>query len=382
MAGVRDLLRSVWDEPRPSEPPPAGPRDWALVGVLMALALFEGVLRPDLPHRVVSVVVTVALMPVLLVRRTRPLLAVVVAFGTSAAVQLLVTSGEPLDNFALVGVLLIPFALARWGSGREVVIGTAVLVVAASLSLLVSNPTVSDIVGGVAILLTTLALGAAARFRARSRTRELEQVRMREREDLARDLHDVVAHHVSAMAVRAQAGIATAATRPEAAVDALHVIEAEATRALAEMRSMVRVLRTEESAALAPTPSLDDVAALADESASPRVDVRVTGDAAGVPPAVAAAVYRLAQEAVTNARRHARHPSRVDVSVAVDDGEVRLDVTDDGETQGARSGGGPAYGLVGMGERAALLGGTCTAGPRAEGGWAVRAVLPLSGAGA
>ena len=379
MAGVRDLLRSLWDEPRPSEPPPAGPRDWALVGVLVALAALEGVLRPDLPHRAVSVVVTVALIPTLLVRRTHPLLAVVIAFGVSAAVQLVVTSGQPLDNYALLGFLLIPYALARWGSGREVVIGTALLVVAATASLAVSDPPVSDVVGGTAVLLTTLALGAAARFRARSRTRELEQVRMRERADLARDLHDVVAHHVSAMAVRAQAGIATSATRPEAAVNALHVIEAEATRALAEMRSMVRVLRTEEPPALRPTPSLDEVAALADETATPRVDVRVSGNTADVPPAVAAAVCRLAQEAVTNARRHARHPSRVDVCVAVDDAEVRLDVTDDGERQEARAVGGPAYGLLGMRERAALLGGTCTAGPRPEGGWAVTAVLPRSG---
>jgi signal transduction histidine kinase len=97
--------------------------------------------------------------------------------------------------------------------------------------------------GGFAVLLASVALGEAFRYRAGARVRGLDQMRLLEREGLARDLHDTVAHHVSAIAIRAQAGLATAASHPDAATDALQVIEAEASRTLAEMRSMVRVLR-------------------------------------------------------------------------------------------------------------------------------------------
>ena len=93
------------------------------------------------------------------------------------------------------------------------------------------------------VLLFPAVLGAAVRYRTNFRHRSLEQVRLRERERLARELHDTVAHHVSAIAVRAQAGQVVATTRPAAAVEALRVIEAEASRTLAEMRAMVGVLR-------------------------------------------------------------------------------------------------------------------------------------------
>ncbi|BCJ73657.1 hypothetical protein CS0771_32010 [Catellatospora sp. IY07-71] len=91
-------------------------------------------------------------------------------------------------------------------------------------------------------------LGLARRYRIHARTREHDQVRLVERAQLARDLHDTVAHHVSAIAIRAQAGLAAAPARPEAATDALRLIEAEASRVLAEMRAMVRVLREEPAA--------------------------------------------------------------------------------------------------------------------------------------
>lgn len=110
----------------------------------------------------------------------------------------------------------------------------------------------------------TFALGAAFRYRASARMRELDQVKLLERERLARDLHDTVAHHVSAIAIRAQAGLATSVLQPDAATDALHVIEAEASRTLAEMRSMVRVLRRNEPADLAPSPGITDLEQLAE----------------------------------------------------------------------------------------------------------------------
>ena len=125
------------------------------------------------------------------------------------------------------------------------------------------------------------------------------------------------------------------------------------------------------------------------ERAGPVVDVEIDGDTADLPPSVDSAIYRLAQESVTNARRHARNASRIEVRVAADERSVRLRVTDDGESGpagesppghggGGPSGSPPGYGLIGMTERAGLLGGTCVAGPGPDRGWTVTAVLPLA----
>lgn len=107
--------------------------------------------------------------------------------------------------------------------------------------------------------------------------------------------------------------------------------------------------------------------------------MEVSGDVVGVPPAVGAAIYRLVQESVTNARRHARHATRIEVRVTADDSSVRLRVSDDGDTGLLHPAGSPGYGLIGMIERAHLLGGTCEAGPDPGRGWTVTAVLPRAG---
>jgi signal transduction histidine kinase len=182
---------------------------------------------------------------------------------------------------------------------------------------------------------------------------------------------------VSAIAIQAQAGLATVETNPDAATAALRVIEAEASRTLTEMRTMVRVLRRDDSAELAPAARISDLKQLAGDEGGLTVDVQVTGDADTLPAPVASAVYRIAQESVTNARRHARSATRIDVRVAVDAERVRLTVHDDGASGPA---GEPGYGINGMTERAALLGGTCTAARDPEGGWTVTADLPRIGA--
>ena len=203
---------------------------------------------------------------------------------------------------------------------------------------------------------------------------------MREREQLARDLHDTVAHHVSAIAVRAQAGLAMSASDDRAAREALQVIETEATRTLAEMRMMVRSLRQDESPDFSPNPRIQDLARLAGKSSGrPVVEVQISGDVDAVSPSVSTAIYRLAQESITNARRHARHATRVDVFVDIDDEYVRLRVHDDGDLVAERTFSSAGYGLIGMIERAELLGGTCEAGPGADRGWTVTAVLPRGG---
>ncbi|MET0233551.1 MAG: sensor histidine kinase [Kibdelosporangium sp.] len=372
------LMRSLWDEPRPSPPPPRAWWDWVLVVVLMAAAVVEGVLRTDLPSRGVAVIVAAGVAPALLWRRSRPLMMVAIAFGVCAVAPVL-TDGHPGLN-AQVYMVLLPFALLRWGSGREAVIGAAIMFGKVAFGGLLGHLGLRDVVAGFVVLFSAMALGAAIRYRSGARMRELEQAKSLERERLARDLHDTVAHHVSAMAIRAQAGLATAATNPDAAVDALRLIDSEAALVLDEMRAMVRVMRGSEPADLAPGRRVTDLERLATRSpAVPAIEVRIAGDVDTLPPSVGAAIYRLAQESVTNARRHARHATRVEVHVAADTNSVCLRVSDDGDAAAVRTNSTPGYGLIGMIERAGLLGGTFEAGPNPGRGWTVTAVLPRTG---
>jgi signal transduction histidine kinase len=353
-------------------------RDWVLVGLLVPTALLEGVLREDVVWRPVAIVLAVTLIFTLLWRRTHPLAMVAIAFGAVIAVSLasLWTDG-PVGLNTMIFIVLLPYSLCRWGSGREAAIGLAIVLLAGAVGTAVDYTGVVDTVLGALFLLFPAAIGASVRYRASSRLRERDQVRLREREQLARELHDTVAHHISAIAIRAQAGRVVAASRPDAALDALGVIEEEASRALAEMRGMVGVLRDGgERPDLAPQRGVADIDRLARSVGDrPRVEVDLSGDLEDLAPSVGAAIYRIAQESITNAVRHARRATRVDVSVAGEDDCVRLTVRDDGDA-GLTGRSGTGYGLVGMAERAILLGGTLEAGPNPDGGWTVTAVLP------
>jgi signal transduction histidine kinase len=357
-------------------------RDWALVAVLVPTAVLEGILRTDVAWRPVALGLAVALVFPLLWRRTHPLAVVAVLFGAVIVLNLATLIDGPATSvglYTMIYVLLVPYALLRWGSGREVMIGLSIIVVAGLLGIASDFNGFGEAAAGFVFLMFPAVLGALVRFWTTSRTREIDQVRLREREQLARELHDTVAHHVSAMVIRAQAGRVVAPSDPGAALDALRVIEDEGSRTLAEMRIMVGALRDREDADLAPQNGIADIERLAGSlDDEPRVQVRLTGDLAALSPAVGAATYRIAQESVTNALRHARNATRIDVQVDGGDHAVRLTVRDDGEPVHASSVA-PGYGVVGMTERAALLGGTLAAGPRPDHGWVVDAVLPRAG---
>lgn len=373
---MREVLRSVWREPRPPVPPRQW-WDWVLMAAFALAAALEGALRPELSGRWVVTAVAIGLVPTLLWRRSRPLPMVAVVLGVVTAVTALVT-GENSELVSQGYLLVLLYALFRWGSGVAMAVGVGLLLGPIVVTTAVGQVTVSDAVGAAAVLCAAGALGAAFRSRAGVRRRELDQVKLRERERMARDLHDTIGHHVSAIAIRAQAGIATAATDPGAATDALRLIEVEASRALTEMRTIVRILRRDQPATRTPTPGIGDLEQLATSRPGPAVEVTVAGDVDGLPPAVAAAIYRLAQESVTNARRHARHASRVSVQVTAAGDTVTLQVSDDGDTSPAARNR-PGYGLTGMAERVGLLGGTWEAGPGPGQGWRVTAVLPRTG---
>lgn len=382
-------------EPRVPDAPRRVWRDWALLAVAVPAAVVESFVNPEIVQPAASLALALMLLPLLLWRRTHPLTVVVVAFGVMVLSNLytIVTGIGPIGLYVLAVMMILPYSLWRWGSGREAVIGLAVLLATWASSMVAEWNGVGEAIGGLLVLLVPVELGALVRYQANNRRQAIERAKSLTREQLARELHDSVAHHVSAIAIQAQAGRAVAAKDPERAVEALSVIEEEAARALAEMRNMVGALRKGDSSAdveLTPQPGLADLERLTEiggngtdagrGARSPRIDLELAGNLDGLRPAVDTALYRLAQESITNAVRHARNASQVSVRVVGDGERVELTVTDDGvhnPPPSATNG----YGLVGMAERAKLLGGTLSAGPDDGRGWKVRAVLPRNGEG-
>jgi signal transduction histidine kinase len=375
---LRDDLRALWTEPRPPDAPRRVWRDWVLLAAALTGVVLEATLRADVVWRPVAVVFAVWLSVLPMWRRTRPLAMVVLAFGAMILLQvasLVAAPREPVGLYTGLVVLVLVYALPRWGSGREVVLGAVVILAGFAVSALTDDTPVVEEVVGFAFLLLPGVIGASVRFWATARERQLERVRSRERERLARELHDTVAHHVSAMVIRAQAGRVLAGTDPAAAVEALEGVEEEGARTLEEMRAMVAALRDGGAGAeMAPPAGVADLERLVRAPGSRlRVDLGLDGELDALPPAVDAAVYRIVQESVTNAMRHAVDATEVVVRVTGEPQRVRVTVRDDG----ARAGRGrDGYGLAGLRERAALLGGELRAGPHSDQGWHVVAELP------
>ena len=167
---ITTALRSVWAEPRAAEAPERVWRDWVLVGALMVTALLEGAFREDVDWRPFVTIVAVGLAPVLLWRRTHPLACVVVAFGTGMLLGLASLAGgvPSVGLYTMIYILVLLYALVRWASGREIVIGLAVVLVAAVFGMVTDYTGPADVIGGFAILAAAAADGAAFRYRAES----------------------------------------------------------------------------------------------------------------------------------------------------------------------------------------------------------------------
>jgi signal transduction histidine kinase len=264
---------------------------------------------------------------------------------------------------------------------------------------------------GVLVWTAVVATGLWLRYQDEQRQAAVAAVRQEVRLDLARELHDVVAQHITGLIVQTQAARLTAAQRPETVGPSLAGIETAGAAALAALRRVVGLLRdSEEGSSVRPGP--EELAELAARFAGhgPPVDLRLpTGppDPAW-PPELSSTVHRVVQEALTNAVRHAVGASLVTVTVEHDPRQVTVEVTDDGPAAGASSVRAGGYGLIGMRERVEALGGTLHAGPTGEigpaaatalagaaglvspsdpahpavhsdpGGWTVRAILPVA----
>src|SRR5215469_5902895 len=219
------------------------------------------------------------------------------------------------------------------------------------------------------------AVSLAARSAASQR--QAEQAAAAERARIARELHDIVAHHLSVVVL--QAAGARASGKPAGA--ALEKIENSARQALEETSRLQNVLRDPaEETGLAPQPGTGDLDTLAAavRAAGLPVNLVIDGDLAAIPATVDVSVYRIVQEALTNVLKHAG-PARAEVTIGCEQDAVTIEVTDNGTGQPGNASPGGGHGLAGMRERAAAFGGELAAGPRPGGGFAVRARLPLGG---
>ncbi|MEU6208057.1 sensor histidine kinase [Micromonospora musae] len=302
-------------------------------------------------------------------RRRRPVAVLTVTAAAAVTYYLL---GYPL------GPEPVPFVVALYATaeaGRRSIAVTAVpLAVALLLAADVAAgraPEGEDLVAVAAVLVAAVGFGELSRSRREQRHAYAERAAAQERLRIARDLHDTLAHQLTAISVQAGAALRKRDSRPELAYPALETVREVAGDALREIRSVLGAIRAEPAAG---GNACEAVPALA-ARAGVAVTVTVSGRAVGLPPDVDAAAYRIAQEALTNVGRHAG-VTEAEVRLAYLPRHLEIEVLDRG---GGHPGSGeraPGHGITGMRERVSILGGRFSAGPRSGGGFWVWAKLP------
>lgn len=308
-------------------------------------------------------------------------------FGTAGLVAALASLPAPaFTSGALAGLLALGASAIRRLPARQgalIALAGTMLIAATEADRAADTVAARTLFGlaGTMIWAAALALGGWLRYVDRRQQSAAEAVRRDERLDLARELHDVVAHHVTAIVVQAQAAGFVGQAHPEALTSALAAIESAGTDALGSMRRLVDLLRAPDQGwglATAPEPLSDLVDRFATHGAA--VELRAP---AGIPdpawpPEVTTTVYRIVQEALTNVARHAPDARSVTVTISHEQGRVTAEISNDAPGLAAqRPHLGSGYGLLGMRERVEALGGHFGAGPLPGTGWSVRASLPL-----
>ena len=306
------------------------------------------------------------------------LLALAVASAGLSLTSWAIGSSLPPSLAALFALaLLTSIALRREAGGSAVALAAAGGLATAAEAL---RPMVADagylLVACEGAFAAAVGVGIYLRWTDWRRAAAAESARADERVEIAREVHDMAGHYVTAMVVQAQAAQHVAPRQPHAAAEALAGIERAGNEALIAMHQLVSGLRTNSSTT--PTGTWDDVDRLIDAARAQGqpVHAAIDADVRRAAPTLAPAVHRIISESLTNVRRHARGVTRVDIELSVERDGVLVSVRDDGSPAAATVHGG--FGVIGMGERAAATGGTLTAGPTAAGGWAVRAMLPIA----
>ncbi|GHF69140.1 hypothetical protein GCM10010218_58140 [Streptomyces mashuensis] len=291
--------------------------------------------------------------------------------------------GEFLSYLAVDVVLgFVVATRARRPAVVAVAVSFAVQLLVTGLFAHGDNLTVNGLIALLAMAASCTA-GLLARERrehaAALRTQEVAEAVTAERLRIARELHDMVAHSIGIIAIQAGVGSRVIRTQPAEAREALSAIEATSRETLSGLRRTLVSLRQADrgAAAVAPLPGLADIERLAAATADAgvRVEVRHSGDQRPLPADIDLSAYRIVQEALTNVVRHAG-TGQCRVTIDHGDEELSVEITDDGRG-GTGNGSGHGFGLIGMRERVALLGGHLSAGPRPEGGFRVTARLPL-----
>jgi signal transduction histidine kinase len=377
---------------------PVAPVDIVLVLCLLVLGYWnlwwdwDNYFPEQAPHLVIdSVTVAVAVLA-LLARRRAP---VAVLFIVNAALygpDLFVPTG-PVFWGEWVPAIVAAYSVGAYRGGRYVALPVVASLGSVTVFAWRYPAAFLNVAGGVTWVAPVVIAAAAGqligRLRSsstqlaeradvleRSQTRRAERAVADERARIARELHDVIAHNVSIMVVQASAAENTLERDAAAARRALQNVQAAGREALDEMRLLLGVLRDDGQAGLrTPVPSLRRLDVLIDplRDAGMDVTVAVTGDEHRIPPSVDVSAYRVVQEALTNSLKHAVG-SKVDVAVDIEPAGVRVEIRDRGGVRGEANGGG--LGLIGLRERVALLGGSIQAGPNADGGFTVTALLP------
>ena len=368
--------------------------DAALAVVLAACAVPQLVYHATHPHsQFGEVLLFSVLMVVPLIWRRRFPLSTFAFVAVVALVQWIVGVRLSAD----VSLLVYLYTVASRYPMRVAVLAAGVLEVGALMAavrwlqafdwtdtfVLLSGPVLASLMLGANVRHRRNALNALTQ-RAEQLEHERDQQAIiaaaDERTRIAREMHDVVAHSLSVMVTLSEGAVLKQATEPERASQAMRQVADTGHQALDEMRRLLGVLRTEDAPdSLRPQPGIAQIDALFDQvrETGLAAAVTVTGTPAAMPPGAELTVYRIVQEALTNTLKHAAAPTRVDVAITHRPDSVTVDVHDDGA---AGKVGTIGHGLTGMRERAAVYGGTVSAGPDPAGGWRIHAHLPMAAA--
>jgi signal transduction histidine kinase len=360
--------------------------DEVLAAAITAAALVEIVLLDESAGARLAYAAGALALGAVAARRVRvPLLYLALMVWISVAAAALPKLGDTSVVTIGLFVLLAVYSAAAHTSGRRTQLagGLTVALYVADLAADSEGIYVEGVIFYALLFGSCWVAGRAVR-RRRLSERRVEQEKAKaaaaiveERARIARELHDVVAHSISVMLLQARGGRRVLEAEPADAREAFATIERTGHQALEEMRRLLGMLRaTDEQLALAPQPSLKELDRLVDRvrAAGLPVQVAVEGEPRELPPGVDLSAYRIVQEALTNALKHAG-PARARVLLRYRADELELEIADDGP--GRRDGSGSGQGLIGMRERVSVYGGELEAGRRPEGGYALHARLPL-----
>lgn len=362
--------------------PPVG--DSLLAAAFVAFVVAESVSSSTVPSPVAHALIAVPAMAALAWRRRWPIVVAAVVIGSNLAIN-------PEGQYStLLALVLVSFTVGAELAPPRSYAGITVLGVPFLAAMVVEGLEPSDVAAAIVFLGGPFAVGVGLRQRsarlaevvARAERIEREQQARaaaavaEERARIARELHDIVSHSISVVAIQTQAVRRRLGPEQRREAADLAAVETTARQALAEMRRLFGVLRKDgDSPSLAPQPGLGELDRLVEQvrSAGLPVDVRIEGERVDLPPGMDLAAYRIVQEGLTNALRHAQAGH---ASVRLVYGETTLTVTVADTGRGAQELAG-GHGLVGVRERVALYGGSVVTGPGPDGGFQLEASLPM-----